>query len=772
MTWSHDRAARRRDWLLYLLLIAAVLCLPQVISATGWFPEAGRLVWPVLWAALLGVALAHLGTGDLLAFVIALVLGLEYSAQFAGKVLPSLGLVIGDIVHYVSWAWDAAIRHLVAPLPFSEALAYTGEQLRTMVSNIWGWYALVRLGESSKDLTAMTIGVTWVAWILAWNAGYQLFRRRHAFAALLPLGAAIVANVAFTDIGIGYVHFYLAIVLLALVRSNVGRMEAIWSRLGLDFSVELKRDATVTGSFLALAIVVVGMITPYITYSRAVWAFWDRYGQTFLDFYDRLDRAFAGRNPVPEPTPGGPGGLAPHSVRTTGTLGEDVVLLVRTSDPPPPPPEELEMIGPDIMDPEALVPKRYWRERTYDTYTGSGWDSSQREEQSHAAGEPWGAIAYPHSVLTQTFELLAEDLPLAFGVNEPQYIAQPYRAVVRGEGDLAALLVEESQYQVVSHIPTATQEELQAAEEPYPAWVEERFLQLPEKLPQRIVDLAKQIVQEANAQTRYDKARAIERYIRSFDYDLELEPPPLSEDVVDYFLFQARRGYCDYSATAMTVMLRTVGVAARYASGFNMGHYDYQLKAWVVRQSNAHAWTEIYFPGYGWIEFEPTPTQRIFERASSYVSTSGPIPSLSTPQQRMKLPPLWLGAGILLFLVLFAVIWPPRWFKRRGREPRQLVLRTYGRLVRRARWAGLAPVGGQTPLEYLSALAREMERRAAFAAGVGKDIEIIGHVYQRARYSQQALSPDEGYRVESAWRRIRTKLTRLAFVGAPRGSAR
>lgn len=772
MTLGFDREARRRDWVLYILLISAVLCLPLVIETTEWFPGASRLIWPALWATLLGVVLAHVAAGGLLSWLIAVVVGLEYSVQFAGKVLPSVGLILEDLGRYIPWLWNLVIyRTLGDGLPWSRALAYTGERLRTLFGGLYYWYAMVWIGEKSEDLTALSIGVVFGVWILAWNAGYQLFRRRSAFAALFPLGTAIVANVAFTDIGMSYVHFFLALVLLTLVRANVSRMEAIWHRLGLDFSTELKRDATVTGSVLAGAIVLVALLTPYITYSRAVWAFWDRYGQSFQDFYSKLDKAFAGRNPVPEPTPGGPG-LAPHSVRTTGELSEDVVLLVVTSDPPPPPQEELDMIGPGIIDPEAYVEKHYWRERTYDTYTGSGWDTSERQEQTLAAGEPWGETVFPHRELTQTYRLVGAAPGLAFGVNEPALVDIGYRVVTRGPEDLAALFVLAEEYEVVSHVPIASLEDLQGAEEPYPDWVAERFLQLPNRLPERIRETTQQIIEEAGATTRYDKARAIETYLRRFDYDLNLEPPPLGKDVVDYFLFEAQRGYCDYSATAMVVMLRTVGVAARYASGYNMGSYDYGRHAWVVRERNAHAWTEVYFPGYGWIEFEPTPTQRVFVRSSTFIPEYGPLGPMAEPAAITQLPLLWVGGAILAFLVLFAIVWPPRWFRRRRGDPRQIVWRVYERLVRRARWAGMAPAGGQTPAEYLRALGREMERRASFAAGACEDTSAIEAVYLRARYSEGFISQEEGYRVEGAYRRLRGKLTRLTFVGASRNGAR
>ncbi|GAG25499.1 unnamed protein product, partial [marine sediment metagenome] len=253
---------------------------------------------------------------------------------------------------------------------------------------------------------------------------------------------------------------------------------------------------------------------------------------------------------------------------------------------------------------------------------GHGWDSSERTYEEFEANQAWTEPSYPHTVLTQTFQLINPSGNLAYAANELVMLDQDYRVIVRGTGDFAALSVERDVYTATSFIPDPTIEELRQVRLDYPKTVRERYLQLP-KIPERVRQLAEEVVAQAGAETAYDKTRAIESYLRAFTYDLDLEPPPLDADVVDYFLFTAKRGYCDYSATAMVVMLRAVGVPARYASGFSMGTYDYDRYAWVVTERNGHAWVEVLFPGYGWIEFEPTPTQGVFAwPASRWAATA------------------------------------------------------------------------------------------------------------------------------------------------------
>jgi transglutaminase-like putative cysteine protease len=770
---------RRFDIVLLALVLGAVACLPGVIRATGWAPEADRLIWAALWGAIIGMVVAHSPLPPWMAWLLGAGLGLEYSLQFAGRLLPSLRIIATDVGRLARLVWDLVWQQtLPAALPELDSITLLAARTRTMLANLTAWYAAVRTGETTRDTTAMVIGVTLIVWLLSWHAAFEMYRRRRAFAALLPLGVAVVANVAFTDIGMPYVHIYLALTILTLAWANGSRMERIWARLGLDFSDEIRRDIVIAGSVLAAIVLVVALVLPYTVYSRAVYFFWDNYGPRFTAFYQDLDRAFAGRNPVPT-RPADDRGLGAHQISGGGSLDETAVLMVVTSDPAPLPEEDLYALYGGQVDISQVVPKHYWRQRTYDTYTGHGWDSSERREVAFPEDTPWTTIPYPHSVLTQTFTTLRTTgteqdvtaqapgpLSLAYAANEPIVFDTPYTAILRDEGDLAASLVEGPEYTVVSAIPQATVNEMRAAEQPYPDEIAQRFLALP-PIPERVRQLAHEVVESAEATTRYDKARAIEAYIRQFTYDLDLDPPPLDTDFVDYFLFTAQRGYCDYSASAMVVMLRSVGVAARYASGYAMGYYDYSRGAWVVRENDAHAWAEVYFPGLGWIEFEPTPIQTVFVRTESLTGPSN-LAALPVVEEAPSIPAIWLWGGGLLLTVLLVIVWPPRWFRRSRATPQVIIRSVYAQLLRRAQWLGLAPRGGQTPQEYLHAFSQEVERRTGPDGTVSRDIALISSAYQRARYSNHTMDVADGYRVEGAWRRLRGRLWRLALARPPR----
>ena len=132
-------------------------------------------------------------------------------------------------------------------------------------------------------------------------------------------------------------------------------------------------------------------------------------------------------------------------------------------------------------------------------------------------------------------------------------------------------------------------------------------------MSRRSIDLAHAAT--GGATSAYDKAATLETYLRdNFTYSTHVASVPSEQDWVDYFLFDSRQGYCDYFATTMVVLLRAEGVPARVASGFAPGEFDASTGISIVRENHAHTWVEAYFPGYGWITFEPSAIRAIPNR--------------------------------------------------------------------------------------------------------------------------------------------------------------
>jgi protein-glutamine gamma-glutamyltransferase len=166
-------------------------------------------------------------------------------------------------------------------------------------------------------------------------------------------------------------------------------------------------------------------------------------------------------------------------------------------------------------------------------------------------------------------------------------------------------------YTGVSSLPLMNAAELRRASNEYPAGFAATYLQIPARLDPRIPELAKQVT--TMAKTTFDKAAAIESYLRSkFTYTLNLTGNP-GENPLAHFLFVTHAGHCEYYASAMAIMLRTLGIPSREVNGFLPGDYNDLGGDYVVRASDAHSWVEVYFPGNGWQVFDPTPAAAPYE---------------------------------------------------------------------------------------------------------------------------------------------------------------
>ncbi len=159
-------------------------------------------------------------------------------------------------------------------------------------------------------------------------------------------------------------------------------------------------------------------------------------------------------------------------------------------------------------------------------------------------------------------------------------------------------------YTVVSEVYNPTPEELRRAGTS--RFSESIYLQLPEGIPLRAKELARGITSGFN--NDYDKVKAIENYLqRNYQYDLDIPPFPSNRDVVDYFLFESKKGYCEHFASAFVVLCREAGIPARLVTGYLTTDYNPFTGYYEVKVEDGHAWAEVFFPNYGWVAFDPTP---------------------------------------------------------------------------------------------------------------------------------------------------------------------
>ncbi|MEE8442685.1 MAG: transglutaminase domain-containing protein, partial [Dehalococcoidia bacterium] len=326
-------------------------------------------------------------------------------------------------------------------------------------------------------------------------------------------------------------------------------------------------------------------------------------------------------------------------------------------------------------------------------------------------------------------------------------------------------LFSSNQYTVASSVSVATPQDLKGAGETYPGWVTDIYLQLPDTLPQRVKDLARSLTVEAK--TPYDKALAIRDYLHTLPYNLSIPAPAFDADGVDHFLFVVHTGYSDYFASAMTVMMRAVEVPARMAVGYGFGEGDERGNV-IVRDRNSHGWVEVFFPDYGWVEFEPTPG-----REGPYVSVivqepsprgmgaedvseeddddltelgfTGPSRTVSGGGSFPLLELMVLGTGVLGLAFLATLGF--RWLM----GSPSTVAGVYGKMARLSTAGGFGPYDGQTPWEYGTNLAQHLP-------GVAPEVTSVVGTYTKDLYGTQAVSESEQTRIVEDWRAIRWAL--------------
>ena len=247
-----------------------------------------------------------------------------------------------------------------------------------------------------------------------------------------------------------------------------------------------------------------------------------------------------------------------------------------------------------------------------------------------------------------------------------------------------------------------------------------RYTALPDALPDRVTALAREIVEELP--TDYDRALAIETYLRTtFPYDLDVPNTPPDRDFTDWFLFDQKRGYCTYYATAMTVLCRAVNIPARYVEGFTTPLTDTTSGQYQVTGEQAHAWCEVFFPGFGWVTFEPTASfEASFEETYFSQDLSSPTPAPAPIPSEAPTPPdanqerpveqkpqpggiLWAALAVLVVTGSCPAVQSVRRGRlRRGKgRPSLAVERLFARTVVLARCLGTpVPLPAETPLGW------------------------------------------------------------------------
>jgi transglutaminase-like putative cysteine protease len=759
----------REGWTLALLSLVALLCAPAaMLVLDAKLGGEGLLLLTVL-AAILGLRLARSRLAAGAAAVLAILLGGGLVTLIVGRLFPPLSLLWSETLNAIHWLSHVQQGSAGQPLPFATAAAYIWQRLADLGVRLWWWGQTAAGGGTARDPIVLALVASFLVWAIGFFAAWQIYRRRSVLVGLVPSGVAL-ATVSF--FGGGLTLFYLIVYLfctLGLVAGwHLWLQQDRWQQTGIDYPGDLGTELILNLAPAIVLVLALAAIFPVVGPRQVRDAFWKVMDRPWSAVEQASERLFG---PIEHAGSGGRGGRSSgiggtlprsHLLGGGSELSETIVLYVKTNDPPPPRAEEEEPRHQGLQP-----PRRYWRSATYDTYTGRGWSNGPLEERTSPPDQPLETNLPPGADLVQQFDLLLPEADAVYAVNAPWQVDRAVQTWWRAPGDLAQVTGSARQYVAISRPPDPTVADLRQASTFLPPEIAERYLALPESVPQRVQDLARQVVGDQDS--RYDQALAIETYLRAYTYTLDLPEPPAGRDLVDYFLFDLQKGYCDYYASAMVVIARSAGIPARLAIGYAQGTYDYDRERWVATEQDGHTWAEVYFDGIGWVEFEPTAGLPALERPGGEGLPGPAVPPLPARPLRwwQRVPWALGGMGLILILAMALVfrLWRPR--QQPGLAARDLARDRYARLLQWGARLKYPPRDGETASEYGASLSQALRargqnarlfqvRRASVKAPA--EVERLTGSFVRAQYDSTPLSDREGWQIHDLWTRLRRRL--------------
>ena len=705
---------------------ALVLTIVTIAIGLGWVMAAGPISG---WVAL---ALASLA-------------GIAVLTIRIGRIGSQLVAIPAEMVEFM--VESIRLQEIAPAEPLVAAVSELLLDLGVLYGRLWLWLRTLATDQWTVDPVASALVWSALIWGATVWAAWAVRRRREPIAAVLPILTLMGISYAISRGRPSSFIIPLGSTLLLMAFASHDARARQWD----DHRVDSPEGKTSSLAIIVLPIVVVLTAAAALMQSfsliRIVNVF-DRGGA-------RDERALAdslglARGSAAETglesvlIPGLPNR---HLIGSGPELSEQVVMEVTVAN--------LPLEGP--------IPGFRWRALTYDQYQGRGWQTSSLILEDLAAGELIDAPKSPSDlVVRQWIRGIGELGGLAYSAGNPAVLDQEVEVAWREKGrDAFALTIGEPLYQVESIVSQASQTELRSVGTEYPDWVRETYLTLPEDVPDRVLALGRDLT--ATSATPYDRALVIETYLRAIPYTLDLPAPPADRDIVDYFLFDLRKGYCDYYASSMVVLARAAGIPARLVVGYFTGtpQRTEGTIRYLVTEAEAHSWVEVYFPEIGWVEFDPTGGRPAIERAEAAPALSSSVtPSLELAQRpgfTIRVDVAVLVGGSLISLAVAGLTWvmflDPLRLQRR--PPGEALLSLYERLRRLTSHLGIESTPGDTPYEFQATLLDGLEDGSQLIKEPARDL-IGAHV--QAAYAKGSVDRALSARHIRAWRSLSLRL--------------
>ena len=574
MTLKTQNLSIDRWWDVWIAVFAMVIItiVAGRLWITEWTSDLYVLVYLALLAGLTGLALGYSQFSPLVAAFISTYYGIF-----------SIGWLFGAMVD-LDITWRERI------------LNYLGWRLRIAIEQF-------SAGQAVTDPILFLVIMAILLWIMASTATFILIRQGSAWSVLVPLGITLLVISHYDQDLTRNVRFLMSFIFLTLLilgRVNFLHYRNKWRREGIHVTPETHADLTKALVILALVLVILAWIVPvtpqqmtrYAQLWQRVTAPWERFRDRFADILvletatDTTMISFFGET---------------LGLGTGSPISEEIVFTVEVETPPP------------------AGYRNYWRTRSYDLYENGQWSSTPGLIRTMRFPDDFN-IAYPlwEDYQSAAYTFTPEIGPMAnlYVTGMPTWVSRPVETITQPifdtQEDLVGLIavpevVSGESYQVETLVNRPTAGDLRQTGIDYPDWVE-RYLQLPDDFSPEVAALAATIGVRANHP--YDIAVDITRYLRiNIEYARTIPPVPPGADPMEWFLFEEQTGFCNYYATAQVLMLRSLGVPARFVVGYAQGEYDSLSRTYTVRKEDSHAWPEVYFTDYGWVPFEPTVDQ-------------------------------------------------------------------------------------------------------------------------------------------------------------------
>lgn len=627
-----------------------------------------------------------------------------------------------------------------------------------LIGGIQHWIASITIGGVGDVDAIFFFFIVALSFILAYTSAWLVYRTRSPW--LMVVANAVVLLINLDNASDGFIFFlviFLIASLLLLLRFNLYESMSRWRRQGLRYADDLGWDVMQAGALISIGILIFSWLLPGSYTDPTLSQIWSANSNPLTQLANTWDRVISitgGSNPANR------GNFRDNLVLGGNpNLTNEIVFTVQSKDSP-----------------------QYLVSLSYDTYDGRSWTDTPQDTAPVKANAPIVLSAIGTHEIKQKITVVnppGEQYPYLLGASEIASISVP--AKVQTSQSTAVpiawlgqngYLVAGASYTVTSNISSADETTLRTILMPqnapkslapdenvqvpvtyYDPSILNTYTQLP-KLDPRIAALAKAITRGKT--TMYDKVVALETYLRThYTYNVNIHRPADAEGVA-WFLFDNpdKDGFCNYFSAAMTVMARSLGIPTRVAVGYTSGTYDAKHSQSVIRGTDAHSWTQVYFAGYGWVNFEPSASFAPFTRPlpSQFPSVNpkgntGNLPTVPVPPSaRNRLnprdttgsssestavtqsgPSIGIVLGGFVLLLLFASLYFSLWWRRLFRNY-GLPMQLYGRVCMLASWAGIQVRQSQTPYEY-------MQELALSTPGEAETLERLGDIYVRDRWA-------------------------------------